>query len=493
MNENQDMLKKKRTEINEKGMTVVFVLLAFILLTAWAMTQPFNAGPDEHMRYLVANYIYTHHGALPRGDDEAVRNATWGISYAYYPVVSYMVSAVFMGIVRLFGNPGNYMFRAARMADVLFVTGAVYFLVKASGKLFPKEKYSGEARWLFTALAGFMPQAIFLGTYVNTDSLALLAAALLLYVWASFLREDWTWKNCILLGVGMALCALSYYNAYGWILCSFLLFCLTVLLCRDEAPAQRLRFLFSRGFAIAGVTLGLCGWWFVRNGILYNGDILGRKACAACAEKYALKDYRPSNYPTPQKLGWTWKDILLYQDPGWYHNWVVTVCVSFIGTFGLMEIYMPYTVSRIYIIFFAAGIFGTFSIPGMFRLRKRMYLTKKKKVDTDKWKIKIKVISKKWNKQGMFHLVMLLAIVIPTVLFMIYVYYNDNQAQGRYLISALYPLMYFVTVGWNRILTVTVRNRKVRGWIYRIFTALFVISPFICWAFLVMPFYAGQR
>lgn len=71
------------------------------------------------------------------------------------------------------------------MADVLFVTGAVYFVVKASGKLFPKEKYSREVRWLFAALAGFMPQAIFMGTYVNTDSLALLAAAMILYAWAS--------------------------------------------------------------------------------------------------------------------------------------------------------------------------------------------------------------------------------------------------------------------------------------------------------------------
>ena len=51
------------------------------------------------------------------------------------------------------------MFKIARMADVLFVTGAVYFVVKASGKLFPKEKYSREVRWLFAALAGFMPQA----------------------------------------------------------------------------------------------------------------------------------------------------------------------------------------------------------------------------------------------------------------------------------------------------------------------------------------------
>lgn len=34
-----------------------------------------------------------------------------------------------------------------------------------------------------------------MGTYVNTDSLALLAAAMILYAWASYLREDWTWKT----------------------------------------------------------------------------------------------------------------------------------------------------------------------------------------------------------------------------------------------------------------------------------------------------------
>ena len=177
-----------------------------------------------------------------------------------------------MRISRLFADPGYSMFKIARMADVLFVTGAVYFVVKASGKLFPKEKYSREVRWLFAALAGFMPQAIFMGTYVNTDSLALLAAAMILYAWVSYLREDWTWKNCILLAVGMAVCALSYYNAYGWILCSFFFFCFTVLLCREEAFSQRVRFLFSRGAVIAAVTLVLCGWWFIRNAVLYNGD-----------------------------------------------------------------------------------------------------------------------------------------------------------------------------------------------------------------------------
>ena len=67
------MLKKKESEINEKKITMIWVLLAFILLTVWAMSQPFHAGPDEEMRYLVADYIYSNHGALPRGDDPAIR------------------------------------------------------------------------------------------------------------------------------------------------------------------------------------------------------------------------------------------------------------------------------------------------------------------------------------------------------------------------------------------------------------------------------------
>lgn len=44
MNVKEDMLKKKK-EINEKTEIFILVFLAFILLTTWAMTQPFNSGP----------------------------------------------------------------------------------------------------------------------------------------------------------------------------------------------------------------------------------------------------------------------------------------------------------------------------------------------------------------------------------------------------------------------------------------------------------------
>ena len=94
---------------------LVLVLAAFALLTAWAFMQPLGAGPDEKMRYMVAQYLHKHPGKLPLGDDPAIRDATWGISYAYYPILSYMVSAVFMGIVGLFHASADGLLHAARM------------------------------------------------------------------------------------------------------------------------------------------------------------------------------------------------------------------------------------------------------------------------------------------------------------------------------------------------------------------------------------------
>lgn len=132
-----------------------------------------------------------------------------------------------------------------------------------------------------------------------------------------------------------------------------------------------------------------------------------------------------------------------------------------------MGIYMPYMVSKMYIALFAVGVAGIFLVRGTFCLKESRFVVQKKNVADDIWKIKTKVISKKWSAEGIFHILMVLLLIIPVILFMDYVYYNDNQAQGRYLMPALYPLMYFVTLGWNRILTKVVKNEKVRSWIYQ--------------------------
>lgn len=75
----------KRKKISaETTVEILFFLFLLVFYLMWARVQPMGAGPDEQMRYQIADYIYKH-GSLPVGDDPSVRNVVWGISYAFSP------------------------------------------------------------------------------------------------------------------------------------------------------------------------------------------------------------------------------------------------------------------------------------------------------------------------------------------------------------------------------------------------------------------------
>ena len=66
-------MEKKKIWKEERFQVLVLVLAAFLLLTAWAFMQPLGAGPDEKMRYMVAQYLHEHPGKLPRPSPPAKR------------------------------------------------------------------------------------------------------------------------------------------------------------------------------------------------------------------------------------------------------------------------------------------------------------------------------------------------------------------------------------------------------------------------------------
>lgn len=474
----------KKVWKNEKYLEWAMIALVFVLMLAWSLTSTEPGGPDEVMRYDVAQYLYENPGTLPHGADPAIRDKIWGISYGFYPVLSYMVSAVFMWIAGIFSTSETVLLHAARLADVLFMTVAAALVIRIGRRLFDREK-----RWFFSALVIFLPGYLFMGTYVNTDSLALMAVSMILLAWVKYLDEGWTWKNCVLLAVGMGICFLSYYNAYGWILWSFFFFCATVLLCSQESVKERFQFLFSRGFVIAGITFVLAGWWFIRNYFLYDGDILARNASTICAEKYAQEPYKPSVHITPARLEWRWKEFFLYQDPGWTHNWVMMVLVSFVGTFGSFTIYMNESVSKLYIIFLGVGFLGICMMAREFHWKKRTVTVVKTMEKNAPVKIKTVHTYKEWSKKGVFNLAMLAAMVTPVVLFISYAYYNDNQAQGRYIMSAVFPLMYFVTCGYGKLLERFVKNETVRIWFFRIASGVWILGAVLTYLTLIVPAY----
>lgn len=460
----------------------IFLISVFVFLTAWAVVQPLNASPDEEMRYQIVQFIVKH-GTIPDGRDPEIRNELWGISYAYSPILAYMIMAIPAKIVSLFTSSATAMLIASRMVNVVFGTCMAYLVLRIGEMLF-----SGREKWLFICLVTFLPGLMFVHSYVNNDSMALLSSAWIVYAWVRSIREGWTIKICIHLALAISMAALSYYNVYGFILCSILFFAFSVLFASGEK--KDFEFLFSRGGMIAVIVLLLIGWWFIRNGILYDGDILGWNISTEYAEKYAIEELKPSNRATIEKLGWTIKDMMLYQPYGWRHNWLVTVAVSFVGTFGFLDIFMPTILSKAYLLFFAVGLFCILPVlKKMLSVREKQVTIRKEKTKTETIKYKKVVKQNVWSKKNLFHLHMLMAMLIPFVLLVKYSYQNDFQAQGRYILPMLIPFMYFVSYGYYTVLERLVKNEFIKKWLYMGTQILYILGTVYTYFGVFLPNY----
>ena len=115
-------------------------------------------------------------------------------------------------------------------------------------------------------------QFMYLSLYLNNDSFSIFTTALIVYGWIKGIKTNWNCKWCIFLGVAIGLCALTYYNAYGFILCSIIVYCMS---------SYKLHFTFNeflkKGFLIAIAALVVGGWFFIRNAMIHNGDFLGMR------------------------------------------------------------------------------------------------------------------------------------------------------------------------------------------------------------------------
>ncbi len=390
---------------------ILFLIGVAVFYAVWMLVQPYAVPPDENMRYDIPMFIYKN-GVLPRGDDPALVNNAWGLSYAFFPILSYMISAVFMKAAAVFSTEPVVLLMAARSVSLLCGVGTAFMSLKIGRKLFG-ERFG----LLFAVMVAFLPQNVFISSYVNNDALAIFSSSLIVWFWIRGIETGWDIKACVGLAVSISVCALSYYNAYGFILCSIILFFATL---RSGHKGQGGGFAksspFSKTVLIIAIVFLLAGWWFIRNAILYNGDFLGMSASDACAELHAWPQVRPSAHVTPQSRGMSVLDMLFKT------TWIPSVAGSFIGCFGGMNIKLPMWM------YFAAGMFFLVAI------------------------IPLVVNLVKGHRGNVFSRVMLLAAIIPNLLNIYNSYVNDYQPQGRYSLPMLIPFFYFVTLGAQSIL-----------------------------------------
>lgn len=429
----------------------IFLVCLFCYYFIWTTSQPYNSCPDESMKWDICKYIFENN-KLPRGEEETIRNQIWGISYAFQPILTYMIGAGFMKVASIFTMDEFSLVVAARLVSTLSMTLSVYFVIKIADKLFKdKEIY----KILFVVFIAFQPLTAFLASYINNDSTAVLATTMIIYLWILGLESNWKTKHCVLLGLAIGFCALTYYNAYGYILCS-------IILCLVSVTSNKMKSkdIWQKVLIVGLVAFAFAGWWFIRNAVMYNGDILGITAQNECGDKYALDKFKPSTRMTVQKEG----SSLIYML--FRMKWIVITALSFVGIFGYHSIVMSNKIYFCYLVIWVVGIVGV--------LMKFKELFVYKKEEKNKY---------------LLNYIFVVSIIIPILLSMYYSYASDFQPQGRYIMGIIVPFTYFLVTGIQAVLEKFIKSEKIRNVIIIALMLLIIAISFKAIFAYVIPAY----
>ncbi|MBS7302845.1 MAG: hypothetical protein KIG50_01740 [Lachnospiraceae bacterium] len=404
----------------------IFILIFIILscMLTFALIQPFGDGPDEINRFKVVEYIYQH-GTLPNGADPEVLIDGYGASYAFQPILTYMIDGYLLHALRAFNPSLEMRVFISRLVNILFGCLTAFYVKKISNLLFSDRRTA----WAFTLAVVFLPQNVFIHTYVNTDSMGLLSIAMILHALLKGMHNDFHKNTCIQLAIGIILCALSYYNCYGIILCAVLFFsaCFIRPKNSDTSYSSGISYdyksMLQKGVFISVIVLVGISWWFIRNAILYNGDFLALNARNLCAAKTGLESYNPFTRDTYQRLGISVGEMVFGTD------YFTLVWKSFIAMFGPMLIPTHHYIYMAFRDLFFIAVIGLLLPLKTSALR-----------------------SLSRNRKLLVYFTMLLALLIPIGLALYYSYTFDFQPQGRYYLPMVIPFMFFLSIGLEKII-----------------------------------------
>lgn len=418
----QTGIQKKRLSMDHIIIGLYFIIYLFITISM-LIKQPFGNPPDEYNRYLIPTYI-AEHGKLPNGYDESIRIPGYGFSYAFQPILPYMFQGYAMRLIGLFTNSETALLFTARSVNLLFGLITASFVLLLAKKWFTDKRI----QYLFAFLVTFLPQSIFIHTYVNTDSCCMMSIAIMLYGLTRGLSDRFSKSSNVILSVGIILCALSYYNAYGFILSCILLFTANFLSLNSKQISFDWKPFLKKGLFISILVLLGIAWWFIRSFVLYDGDFLGLETRDYLASLYANPNLHPDTRVTYQSQGCSLMQMLLESD------FVNLSTMSFIGVYGPMTIVTSIWIYRFYKLLFPAGVLLSVLLHGK----------NKKYPDT--------LYENRPALRIFYHLNMLFCMMIPFGLSAYYSWSTDYQPQGRYLLPALLPLCYYcirgIQKGW---------------------------------------------
>lgn len=396
---------------HQKILEVAFVFLLGAYFFKWSIVQEYNYAPDEAMRYALPKYLYDH-SRFPIGDAPDIRNEIFGFSYAFMPTwLEPLLACLYMHIgAFFFGESEFVLVTSARFVSVIAMAIASFFILRMLDRI-----VSIPVKWTTTILIVSIPQFAFVASYVNQDSLNLCGASMIACAWVWGIKDGWNIKNSILLSIGIITVALSYYFGYGWILGSVLLFFLSYIL-RIGNNKNDYKQMLKLALQITCIVLIIVLPFFIRNLVVYDGDLLGRAHMSAAQIKYGQDWIKPENRPSLRAQGYGFSYIL--RDKQWWMN----SFISFVGDFGYLQYPVPKWIWRIYESFFVlylAGCMGEFIVE----------------------------FQKKHWKKIILYLFIGAEFALPIFLSLWYSYSTDYGPQGRYVFALIPALTIMIAKG----------------------------------------------
>lgn len=416
----------------------------FFFYCSWALIIPFGDAPDEALRYNIVDFIVKYR-QLPVAGDSRLFYGPDGVTYAAMPYFPYIISAFLCILVQSLKLPLQ-LYLVSRFTSVMSGTIAVLFVCKTSQKLFP----NSFARYFTPVFFAFIPQFSFISAYTNQDSFMVMLSAISIFLWVKGIEDNWNIKTTVELSVILGLLLLTYLNGYVIIVSTVLLVFLTFRKLKSKA-------FFTRVAISAAVVMVVAGWFFARNFILYHGDFLGVHTTNVIAQQRGAVGYRPSDKQQYMAAIGGFCGLLFST------QWPVISFQSFWGYLENMNVLLPLPY---YLYIFLLTILSFVGLSAL---------------TLEKTKSGFKTV-----KKYPIPVALAFTAVMAFLLDVYYSLYSDYQPQGRYLFSALIPIVFLMVYGFERFF-----SGRAKIWFYKTVGASFVVIDILAVYGLLLTRYYG--
>lgn len=310
-------------------LSFVQLLIPFVAMRLpWIFTVPMVEAPDEFAHYWVIRFL-REHWRLPLASE--VHAGGPSAVYGSLPQMGYLPH-----LLACSAGPVEWIPLLSRFGSLAMGVVLLFATWKCSRILFAKQPLLAVALPLTVLLH---PQMIFLHCYANCDATSTALSAVQIWLMLETLRTGLTIKRTAVMGLLAGWLALTKYSALA-ILPVLALAVVSSCVLHGTALSTSLTAI-GCGSALA---VAVSGWWFWRNALEFNGDVLGTKTMY---NTWATTFHRQLHYYLSP-----WRII---KDVRWWRM----MFFSFWGMFGYMNKYMwrPAYIAYIgYLILAAAGV-----------------------------------------------------------------------------------------------------------------------------------------